>query len=72
MKAANGSTFSRSADDGNTPHQQEFKANFLSQIFICWMCPVFFKGNKRDLEEEDLIAPPKQYYSEVLGEKLER
>lgn len=48
------------------------KPNFISRIFICWVCPVLFKGNKRDVEENDLIIPTKHYDSEKLGEKLER
>ena len=48
------------------------KPNLISRIFICWVCPVLFKGNKRDVEENDLIVPTKQYDSEKLGEKFER
>ncbi|XP_052753897.1 ATP-binding cassette sub-family C member 4-like [Galleria mellonella] len=48
------------------------KPNIISRIFICWMCPVLVKGNKRDVEEKDLIVPNKQYDSERHGDKLER
>lgn len=48
------------------------KPNIISRIFICWVCPVFYKGNKRDVEETDLIIPTKQYDSEKLGDKFER
>lgn len=48
------------------------KPNIFSRIFICWVCPVLFYGNKRDVEESDLIVPSKQYDSDRLGEKLER
>lgn len=48
------------------------KPNIFSRIFICWVCPVLYHGNKRDVEESDLIVPNKQYDSDRLGEKLER
>ncbi|CAK1548558.1 unnamed protein product [Leptosia nina] len=46
--------------------------NVISRIFICWVCPIFFKGNRRDIEESDLIVPNKNYDSDRLGSKLER
>ncbi|XP_037300590.1 LOW QUALITY PROTEIN: multidrug resistance-associated protein 4 [Manduca sexta] len=46
--------------------------NILSSLFIWWMCPVFITGNKRDLEEDDLIVPTKKYEAEQLGEYFER
>ncbi|XP_046974021.1 uncharacterized protein LOC124540463 [Vanessa cardui] len=48
------------------------KPNIISRLFICWICPVLFKGNKRDIQENDLIIPSKQYDSDRLGGKLER
>ncbi|KAG6439490.1 hypothetical protein O3G_MSEX000814, partial [Manduca sexta] len=45
--------------------------NILSSLFIWWMCPVFITGNKRDLEEDDLIVPTKKYEAEQLGEYFE-
>lgn len=71
MKEQNGSTFTRKIDE-NDIHTKKYNPNFLSRLFICWMCPVFYRGNKRDLEEEDLISPSSKYNSEVIGEKLER
>ncbi|VVC94160.1 unnamed protein product [Leptidea sinapis] len=48
------------------------KPNVFSSFFICWVLPIFLIGNKRDVEEDDLIIPNKPYDSEDLGEKLER
>ncbi|XP_059049333.1 ATP-binding cassette sub-family C member 4-like [Achroia grisella] len=48
------------------------KPNIISRIFIWWMCPVLIKGNKRDVEESDLIVPNKQYDSDRHGDRLER
>ncbi|XP_026726078.1 multidrug resistance-associated protein 4-like [Trichoplusia ni] len=47
------------------------KPNFISTLFIWWMCPVFINGNKRDVEEEDLIVPSKRYDSQRQGDYLE-
>lgn len=46
--------------------------NIFSRFFMWWICPVLITGNKRDVEEEDLIVPKKQYDSDRLGEYLER
>lgn len=52
---------------------KQFKPNIISRILFCWVCPVLFNGNRRDVEESDLIAPPsKKYNSETLGDRLER
>lgn len=45
--------------------------NPLSRLFIWWMCPVLINGNKRDVEEEDLVDPGKKYRSERVGDYLE-
>lgn len=46
--------------------------NIISSLFLCWVCPVLIKGNKRDVEERDLIVPAKKYDSDRTGDKLER
>ncbi|XP_013195349.1 ATP-binding cassette sub-family C member 4 [Amyelois transitella] len=48
------------------------KPNIFSRIFLWWVCPVLFKGNRRDVEEDDLIVPTKKYDSEKLGDDFER
>ncbi|XP_072936018.1 ATP-binding cassette sub-family C member 4-like [Epargyreus clarus] len=48
------------------------KPNIFSKLFICWICPVLVKGNKRNIEEEDLIVPKKKFDAARLGDKLER
>lgn len=47
------------------------KPNIFSTLFFCWICPVLVTGNKRDVEEDDLIVPPKSYDSDKLGDYLE-
>lgn len=62
----------KNSDNVKKKQPKEYKSNFLSRLFLCWMCPVFISGNKRDLEEEDLIKTSKKYYSDKLGDKLEK
>lgn len=45
---------------------------FLSRAFFCWMFPLFYYGNQRDLEEYDLVPAKKKYHSKEAGDKLER
>lgn len=46
--------------------------NILSRLFFWWMCPVLVTGNRRDVEEKDLIVPNKHYDSERQGDYFER
>lgn len=46
--------------------------NRLSRSLFCWMLPLFWNGNRRDLEEYDLRPTTHNYDSKVVGEKLER
>ncbi|XP_045761292.1 uncharacterized protein LOC123864713 [Maniola jurtina] len=58
--------------DDSDKSKKRNKPNVISKLFICWVCPVLFKGNKRDVEEDDLIVPNKPYDSDRLGEKIQR
>ncbi|XP_052747534.1 ATP-binding cassette sub-family C member 4 [Bicyclus anynana] len=58
--------------DSSDKYIKRNKPNVISRLFICWVCPVLFKGNRRDIEEDDLIIPNKPYDSDRLGEKLQR
>lgn len=44
----------------------------FSRSLFCWMFPLFYRGNYRDLEEEDLVPPKNQYNSKLVGDQLER
>lgn len=46
--------------------------NVFSRSLFCWMVPIFYYGNKRDLEEYDLVPTKSLYNSKVVGDKLER
>lgn len=48
------------------------KPNIISRLFLCWICPVLVKGNRRDVEERDLIVPAKKFDSDRTGDRLER
>ncbi|KPI93323.1 Multidrug resistance-associated protein 4 [Papilio xuthus] len=62
---------SKVKNDENS-YKKRNKPNILSRIFLCWILPVIYKGNVRDVEESDLINPPKKYDSELLGDRFER
>ncbi|KAI5634801.1 ABC transporter domain-containing protein [Phthorimaea operculella] len=62
----------KDASKEHTPKKRS-KPNICSYLFLCWMCPVFLKGNRRPVEEKDLIVPPSKIYdSEVSGDLLEK
>ncbi|XP_059049067.1 ATP-binding cassette sub-family C member 4-like [Achroia grisella] len=44
----------------------------LSRFFFCWMLPLFYYGNRRDLEEDDLVKAKEIYNSKRVGDELER
>ncbi|XP_030766732.1 probable multidrug resistance-associated protein lethal(2)03659 isoform X2 [Sitophilus oryzae] len=48
------------------------EANFISKIFFLWTFPLFIKGFKKDLLEDDLYPSLKEHDSKILGDKLER
>lgn len=58
-------------ENENVPKKRS-NPNFISRLFICWVCPVLVKGNRRDVEERDLIVPAKKYDSEPAGDRFER
>ncbi|KAK9869799.1 hypothetical protein WA026_003531 [Henosepilachna vigintioctopunctata] len=47
------------------------KANVLSKLFFCWSIPIFYKGLKKQLNEEDLYETLKEHESSSLGDQLE-
>nr|UEO57356.1 ABCC2 [Conogethes punctiferalis] len=53
-------------------HKDRVKPNIFSQIFLWWVCPVLLTGNKRDVEEDDLVVPSKVYGSKRQGDKFEK
>ncbi|XP_014007251.2 ATP-binding cassette sub-family C member 4 [Salmo salar] len=48
------------------------KANIFSQVFFCWLNPLFRIGYKRRLEEDDMYKVLPEDGSERLGEELQR
>ncbi|XP_031680175.1 multidrug resistance-associated protein 4-like [Oncorhynchus kisutch] len=47
-------------------------ANLFSQVFFCWLNPLFRIGYKRRLEEDDMYKVLPEDGSERLGEELQR
>nr|WBG67118.1 ABCC3 protein [Mythimna separata] len=56
----------------SAPQKQKDVPNVFLRTFLCWMIPIFYYGNTRDMEEEDLSPPKNVYRSKALGDKLER
>ncbi|KAA0713356.1 Multidrug resistance-associated protein 4 [Triplophysa tibetana] len=48
------------------------RANLFSQIFFCWLNPLFRVGSKRRLEEDDMFNVLPEDQSKRLGEELQR
>ncbi|XP_041974687.1 ATP-binding cassette sub-family C member 4-like [Aricia agestis] len=44
----------------------------FSRLFFVWTFPLFTNGNRRDLEEYDLVPPRRIYGSKGAGDDLER
>lgn len=53
------------------PSEKEVPS-LLSRLWFCWTFPMFYNGNKRDLEEYDLMPNKKIYDSKISGDILER
>ncbi|XP_030765293.1 probable multidrug resistance-associated protein lethal(2)03659 isoform X2 [Sitophilus oryzae] len=48
------------------------EAGIFSKIFFIWMLPLFVKGLKKDLLEEDIYPSLKSHDSKLLGDKIEK
>lgn len=62
----------KDAPPKNVPPKQKSVPNTFMRTLFCWMLPIFYHGNRRDLEEDDLPPPRNVYQSKVLGDILER
>lgn len=63
----------------NENHENETKKSkkksppgLISRLLYIWMFPLFYNGNRRDLEDEDLVPTKKIYNSKIVGDYLER
>lgn len=48
------------------------RANPISKILFLWIFPLFWKGYRKELEEEDLYGILKEDETDHLGDKLAR
>ncbi|CAG9107766.1 unnamed protein product [Plutella xylostella] len=58
------------AEDVLPPQKQS--PGLFSRLFLCWMFPLFYHGNQRDLEEVDLVPSRPCYDSKLVGDQLEQ
>ena len=63
---------SQTGKNGNIKPTDKEVPNLLSRLWFCWTFPLFYNGNKRDLEEHDLVPPKRIYESKTVGDNLER
>lgn len=70
----NGGTKTSEANNKSNYNEKKKRnnPNIISRLFFCWMCPVLFNGNRRDVEEEDLVVPSKKYDSDRQGALFEK
>ncbi|XP_018564796.1 multidrug resistance-associated protein 4-like [Anoplophora glabripennis] len=50
----------------------EAKANFISKLFFCWLCPFLRYGYRNDVQMKDIYDTSQANMSEPLGDLLER
>lgn len=53
-------------------HQPKKPPGLLARLLFFWTFPYFFYGNRRDLEEYDLVPARSKYSSKLVGDQLER
>ncbi|XP_056631845.1 probable multidrug resistance-associated protein lethal(2)03659 isoform X2 [Diorhabda sublineata] len=47
------------------------RANIVSGLLFCWLCPFFKRGFKKELTEDDMYLPRNNHDSRQLGDLLE-
>ena len=56
----------------NNQPQKKTVPGLISRLLYIWTVPLFYYGNRRDLEEDDLIPTKPTYNSKNVGDDLER
>uniref|UniRef100_A0A1L8DV41 Putative peptide exporter abc superfamily protein n=2 Tax=Nyssomyia neivai TaxID=330878 RepID=A0A1L8DV41_9DIPT len=56
--------------ENKKPANPREKANFFSYLVFWWVLPIFFKGRKKELEEDDVYEALKSHKSDYLGDKM--
>ncbi|XP_054726613.1 probable multidrug resistance-associated protein lethal(2)03659 [Anastrepha obliqua] len=54
------------------PENPRERANPVSDLLLCFVLPMFFKGRKKTLDQKDLYRALKEHKSETLGNKLNK
>ncbi|EDW59850.1 probable multidrug resistance-associated protein lethal(2)03659 [Drosophila virilis] len=52
------------------PENPRERSNPFSELMLCFVFPVLFKGRTKTLEQPDLYRPLKEHKSDVLGDRL--
>ncbi|XP_059619578.1 probable multidrug resistance-associated protein lethal(2)03659 isoform X2 [Phlebotomus argentipes] len=56
--------------ENKKPTNPREKATFFSYLVFWWVLPIFFKGRKKELEEQDLYEALKCHKSDYLGDLM--
>lgn len=56
----------------NLPRCPRESVGFVSYLTFAWVLKIFFKGNRKTLDEDDLYQPLKDQKADTLGSDLER
>ncbi len=54
------------------PPNPRAKANQISRLLFLWVFPLFKKGYKKELNEQDLYDVLREDQTEHVGDKMER
>ncbi|CAG9575807.1 unnamed protein product [Danaus chrysippus] len=53
-------------------HKKKTPPGIVSRLLFFWTFSLFYNGNRRDLEDDDLVPAKSIYDSKTVGDKLER
>ncbi|XP_041974693.1 ATP-binding cassette sub-family C member 4-like [Aricia agestis] len=59
-------------ENDKSERKPKSRPGLFSRLFYIWTFPLFTNGNRRDLEEDDLVSPKSIYDSKTVGDALER
>lgn len=63
---------SQGKNKSRRPPSEKSPPGIFSRFLFCWMWPMFYYGNRRDLDENDLVPPKRKYDSKPVGDLLEK
>ncbi|KAI6657774.1 Multidrug resistance-associated protein 4-like [Oopsacas minuta] len=54
-----------------SPTKIDYRGRFFFQIFFLWLEPIFFKGFRKKLTQQDLYPCPEEHISKILFDKFD-